>query len=130
MNQAVQRAQFHAKLRWVGAPLLLSGLTLVGYAGFRALVGGSGWTVAFSVFGAALSLASFGANHDTAMSYAFAGRDGGLSSNMREELDEELERDRNGVVGARPTPKLGMGIPLVAVCVQLWVAWRLFGGVG
>ncbi len=130
MNQAVQRAQFHAKLRWVGAPLLLSGLALLGYAIFRALVGGSGWTVAFSVFGAALSLASFGANHDAAMAYAFEGRDGGLTPNLREELDEELERDRNGVVGARPTPKLAMTIPVVAVCVQLWVAWRLFGGVG
>ncbi len=128
MNDSVQRAQFHAKLRWVGAPLLLSGLLLLGYAIFQSLVGGSGWTVAFSLFGAALSLASFGANHDATMAYAFAGREEGLPSNLRDELDEELERDRNGVVGARPTPKLGMAIPIVAICVQLWVAWRLFGG--
>ena len=130
MNQAVQRAQFHAKLRWVGVPLLLSGLSLLGFAVFRALVGGSGWTVAFSVFGAALSLASFGANHDATMAYAFEGRGDGLPPNLREELDEELERDRNGVVSARPTPKLGMAIPVVALCVQAWVAWRLFGGAG
>ena len=129
MNQAVQRAQFHAKLRWVGVPLLLSGLLLLGYAGFQSLIGGSGWTVAFSVFGAALSLASFGANQDATMAYAFAGRDEGLPPSLREELQEELERDRNGVVSARPTPKLAMAIPVVAICVQLWVAWRLFGGV-
>ena len=128
MNQLAQQAQFHAKLRWVGAPLLLSGVLLLCTAVFRALIGGSGWTAAFSFFGAALALASFGANHDATMAYAFEGRGQGLSPSLREELEEELERDRDGVVGSRPTPKLAMVIPVIAVCVQAWVAWRLFGG--
>ena len=129
MSEDVQRALFHARLRWVGAPLLCTAVCLLGYAIYQSLVGGSGWTVAFSVFGAALSLASFGANQDATMAYAFAGRDEGLPPSLREELQEELERDRNGVVSARPTPKLAMAILVVAICVQLWVAWRLFGGV-
>ncbi len=128
MSQAVQNAQFHAKLRWVGAPLLLSGLLLFLTAVYQALVGGSGWTAAFSFFGAAMSLASFGANHDATMAYAFEGRGQGLPPNLRDELEEELERDRNGVVSARPTPKLAKVIPVIALCVQVWVAWRLFGG--
>ena len=128
MNRDVQRALFHSRLRWVGAPLLLTALCLLGYAMYQAAVGGSGWTVAFAIFGTALSLASFGANQDTAMAYSFVGRGAGLPVHLRDELEEELERDRDGVVGARPTPKLGIAIPLVAIVVQLWVAWRLFGG--
>ena len=128
MSEDVQRALFHARLRWVGAPLLCTAVCLLGYAIYQSLVGGSGWTVAFSVFATAISLASFGANQDATMAYAFAGRGAGLPVHLRDELEEELERDRDGVVSARPTPKLGVAIPVVAILVQVWVAWRLFGG--
>ena len=128
MSQDIQRAVFHSRLRWIGAPLLLTAVCLLGYALFQAMVGGSGWTVAFAVFATAISLASFGANQDATMAYAFAGRGAGLPASLRDELEEELERDRDGVVGARPTPKLGIAIPFLAVLVQVWVAWRLFGG--
>lgn len=128
MSQDVQRANFHARLRWVGAPLMLSALVLFCYAAFRFMIGGSGWTVAFAVFGTALSLASFGANHDATMAYAFAGRGDGLPANIRDELEEELERDRDGVLGVVATPKIGMVMPALALLVQVWVAWRLFGG--
>ena len=128
MSQDIQRAVFHSRLRWIGAPLLFTAVCLLGYALFQSMVGGSGWTVAFAVFATAISLASFGANQDATMAYAFAGRGAGLPVSLRDELEEELERDRDGVVGARPAPKLGIVIPIIAVLVQLWVAWRLFGG--
>ena len=128
MSEHVQRANFHARLRWVGVPLMLTAIVLFGYAAFRLMIGGSGWTVAFSVFGTALSLASFGANHDATMAYAFLGRGDGLPANIRDELEQELERDRDGVIGVVATPKIGMFMPFLAVMVQVWVAWRLFGG--
>ena len=128
MSEDVKRAIFHARLRWIGAPLLMSAVVMLGYAIYRSMVGGSGWTVAFSIFAFAVSLASFGANHDATMSYAFSGRGDGLPTNLRDELEEELERDRDGVVGARPAPKIGIVMPMVAVLAQVWVAWRLFGG--
>lgn len=128
MSASVNNAIRHARLRWVGAPLLLCGVSLLGYAVFRSLVGGSGWTVAFAAFGTGMALASFGANHDAAMGYAFAGRGEGLPSGLKSELEEELERDRDGIIGIRPAPTVGMVMPFVAVAVQAWVVWRLFGG--
>lgn len=128
MSIHVNHAVRHSRLRWVGAPLLLSGVGLLGYAVFRSLVGGSGWTVAFAAFGTGMALAAFGANHDAAMGYAFAGRDEGLPPDLKSELDDELERDRDGVISVRPVPTVGMVMPFVALFVQLWVAWRLFGG--
>ena len=101
---------------------------MLGYAAFRAMVGGSGWTVAFAAFGVGMALAAFGANHDSAMAYAFAGRGDGLPPELKTELEEELDRDRDGVIDVRPAPKVGMVMPVIALSVQLWVAWRLFGG--
>ena len=44
-----------------------------------------------------------------------------------EELAEELDADRNNVLSLRPAPKVAMTIPWVAVAVQGWVFFRLFG---
>ena len=127
MSGTVSKAVRHARLRWTGAPLLLSGVVLLGYAIFGSLTGGSGWNVAFSVFGTCLGLASFGANHDAAMAFAFSGRDDGLPHALNEELQEELERDREGVIEISPAPKIGFFMPFIAVGVQVWVGMRLFG---
>ncbi len=127
MSDIVKKAERHARLRWIGAPLLMSGVALLCYAIFGALTGGSGWNVAFALFGTSLGLASFGANHDAAMAFAFAGREEGLSHSLTEELQKEIERDRDGIVAIRPTPRIGLFMPLVAIGVQSWVGLRLFG---
>lgn len=129
MTEDVARATRHARLRWVGAPLLLSGLSLIGYAVYGWLTGGSGWTVAAACFGTGLALASFGANHDTAMGYALLAQDGGLPPSIKDELEAELLRDRPGVMKMRPAPIVGMVMPVVAVGVQLFVLWRLVAGI-
>ncbi len=115
----------HARLRWIGAPLLLSGLALAGWAVHAAIGGATWWNVGFGMLGAGLALASFGANHDTAMAFSFRARDAGLSEKLCAELDEELERDRDEIVGLSPTPKTGLVIPVIAVCIQAWVCTRL-----
>jgi hypothetical protein len=111
MSDIVKKAERHARLRWIGAPLLMSGVALLCYAIFGSLTGGSGWNVAFALFGTSLGLASFGANHDAAMSFAFTAREDGLPHHLTEELQRELERDRDGVVSIRPTPKIGLFMP-------------------
>jgi hypothetical protein len=127
MSEHSVAAVRHSRLRWLGAPLLLTGAVLLIGAVYGSLTGGSLLTVGLAMFGCGLSLAAFGANHDTAMALAFAGREEGLPESLAEELDEELERDREGIVHGRPTPTVGMVMPVVAVAVQVWVAYRLYG---
>lgn len=127
MTEGVARAVRHARMRWIGAPLLLTGLGLLIAAIYAALTVGSLLTVGLGMFGCGLALASFGANHDTAMAMAFTNREGGLPDSLAKELEEELDRDREGIVHGRPAPRVGMVIPLIAVGVQLWVAYRIYG---
>ena len=127
MSENAVRAVRHARLRWVGAPLLLSGFGLLLFAIYSALTGGSLLTVGLGMFGCGLALASFGANHDTAMALAFSSRDEGLPDALNDELNEELERDRDAVVHGRPSPGVGLVVPFIAAGIQAWVAFRLFG---
>jgi hypothetical protein len=107
--------------------LLLTGIALLGTAIYQSFFGGSVWTAALGAFGTGLGLASFGANHDAAIAYAFQGREDSLPRSLKEELTEELDADRNSVLSLRPAPKVAMAIPWVAVGVQGWVFFRLFG---
>ena len=127
MDSVASGAVLHAKLRWVGAPLLLSGVGLLGKAVYDAFFLGPIWLAAVAALGAGLSLASFGANHDTAMGLAYQGREAGLPLDLRDELDAELERDRDGVLALRPTPTIAKVIPVVAVCIQVFVGAKIFG---
>ena len=127
VDSAVAGAALHARLRWVGAPLLLTGVGLLGKAVYDAFFLGPLWLVAVAALGAGLSLASFGANHDTAMGLAYQGREAGLPLDLKDELDAELEKDRDGVLALRPTPTIAKVIPVIAVCIQVFLVTRLFG---
>jgi hypothetical protein len=118
-------ANRHARLRWVGAPLLVSGVVLAGWAIHTSIGGGTLWNVGLGMLGAGLSLASFGANHDAAMAYALRSRDSGLSEKLRTELEEELERDRDEILDLKPAPKVGLVMPVIAVSLQAWLCTRL-----
>lgn len=132
-QQDASRARFHARLRWVGAPLLLSGVVLLCWGIASVMGGGSAAMVFVCLFGTGLGLASFGANHDTALALALRAREASgaepvLVEALSAELDEELEQDRGEVLGLRPSPRIAMVIPLVALVVQGFVLWRLSGG--
>ena len=128
MTENATKATRHARLRWVGAPLLLSGISLIAYGVYGWMSGGPGWLVAVACFGTGLALASFGANHDAAMGFSLLAKDDGLAPSLRDELEAELERDRAGVLKVRPAPKVGMVIPVLAIGVQAFVLWTLLGG--
>ncbi len=131
-NADADNASFHARLRWVGAPLLLSGFVMLMWALSLAARGGSMLTVMLGLFGCGMSLASFGANHDTALALAIrsrSGSDGGqLSQKLAREVAGELEVDRSGTMALRASPRIAMVLPLVALLVQSLVFWRLFTG--
>ena len=83
-----------------------------------------------SLFGTGLGLASFGANHDTAMVYALRvrqDRDAVLPDALRREVQEELEQDRDSMLSLRPAPRVALVIPLLAFAVQSWVLLRVVG---
>ena len=131
VNADAQNAAFHSRLRWVGAPLLLSGVVMLMWALSLMLRGGSLLTLMFGCFGCGMALASFGANHDTAMALAIRSRAGGadhLPEHLVKEVAEEMEVDRAGAMSLRPSPRIAMVLPLVALLVQGFVFWRLFTG--
>ena len=127
MDSAVAGAVVHARLRWVGAPLLLTGVGLLGKAVYDAFFLGPLWLAAVAALGTGLALASFGANHDTAMGLAYQAREAGLPLDLKDELDAEIERDRDGVLALRPTPTIAKVIPLIAAGIQIFVFTRVFG---
>jgi hypothetical protein len=128
-NPDADSASFHARLRWVGAPLLLSGFIMLMWALSLLSRGGSGLTVMFGLFGCGMALASFGANHDTALALAIRSGGGGkLAPKLAREVSEELEVDRSGTMALRASPRIAMALPLVALMVQSFVFWRLFTG--
>ncbi len=127
MDSVVAGAVLHARVRWVGAPLLLTGVGLLGKAVYDAFFLGPLWLAAVAALGTGLGLASFGANHDTAMGLAYQGREAGLPLDLKDELESELERDRDGVLALRPTPTIAKIIPLIALGIQAFVAIRVLG---
>jgi len=130
LDADLSTARRHAAWRWTGAPRLLTGVVLLAAAVLGALQGQSGFTVMLGLFGCGLSLASFGANHEAAVAVALRvrGAGGSLPPRLAADLDEELQRDRSGTLGLRPSPRVALALPLVAVLVQCGVAWRVFGG--
>ena len=125
-------ATFHARLRWIGAPLLFSGALLLFWAVTAALRGGSGWLIMLGMLGTGMGLASFGANHDTAMASALRAQEGGSGAALPEELArevaEELQKDRAELLSLRPSPRIAAVLPLVALAAQGYLLWRLSAG--
>ena len=107
--------------------MLLTGVGLLGKAVYDAFFLGPLWLAAVAALGAGLALASFGANHDTAMGLAYQAREAGLPLDLKDELDAEIERDRDGVLALRPTPTIAKVIPLIAAGIQIFVFTRVFG---
>lgn len=126
----LQRATLHARLRWVGAPLLLTGLLLF-LAALTQAIGPAPWTlVPHALLGSGLALASFGANHDTALALAQRMVEAGHRppAPLDEELAAAVAADRAGTLALRPAPTVGLVIPVLALLVQLGLGWRLVGG--
>jgi len=80
-------------------------------------------------FGLGTALATFGANHDTALAHAVRIHTSlELPDALRDEVERELQRDRSDTLSLRPSAVAGMVVPLLCLTVQGYVAWRLLGG--
>lgn len=123
----------HAALRWIGAPLLVTGLGALFWA-LLGLAGGGPWlNVGLGLCGTALALASFGVNNDTALSLALQAqesrKDGPspLPAKLSAELSAELARDRAAVGELQGSPTMAFVMPLLAAGVQVLLALQLLG---
>ena len=145
MTNRLRSAEMHIKLRWVGVPLLLSGIflliTAVLYLGNPS---GSWFSLLLGVASSLGALSAFGVNHDTAVSLgveivnssnphqddsqlsepsAFEDR---ASAQLLKEVELELKRNRTEALNLRPSPISAMVIPVIVVGIQLLASWRLF----
>ncbi|MEL6347289.1 MAG: hypothetical protein AAFV53_29505 [Myxococcota bacterium] len=136
-----RRAALHARLRWTGAPLFVTGGLLLVWAFGLTLQGGPVWLVLISVGGTLIGLTSFGVNHDTAMALALQVRQAGHQSDdatpmlpdaLDRELSDELAHDREEVLAMQAAPGAAMVMPLVGVVLQGVILWQLLirSGVG
>ncbi|MCB9779031.1 MAG: hypothetical protein H6742_10740 [Alphaproteobacteria bacterium] len=127
----VATARRHAALRWSGVPLLLTGFALLAFGIYSTVRGGPWTNIPLGLLSSGLGLSAFGANHDTALAYAQEAYEGPersqLDDKLRGELEAELERDRDAMHDLRPSPKVALAMPFVAVLVQAFVSWRLLG---
>ena len=129
----LRAARRHAGLRWAGAPLLITGLAGLVGAVVAYAEGGAGVNIGLALFGTGLGLASFGANHDTAMalalrvSEAVRGEESALPPALAEELRQELVADRAAVLDLRASPRVAFALPIAALLVQGLLLWRLIG---
>lgn len=133
LSTETQDALMHARARWVGAPLLFGASAQVIWALIHAALGGAWLPLLAALTGAMLALASFGANHDAAMALLLRLRvdDGpvrGVPESLLAELDEELQRDRDGMMGLQPRSRVARLLPILAMLVQAAVAWWLLRG--
>jgi len=117
----------HAAIRWVGVPLLLTGLLLLVLAILSTARGGPWGNVPLGLLSTGLGLAAFGANHDAAMALAWRARSNGvaLPDGLANELDTELQKDRSAILALRASPRMALVMPVVAICAQGWLAARL-----
>ena len=116
----------HAKLRWVGAPLLVTGLGLIGLCVADWLQGGSGYSILLGTLGTGMGLAAFGANHEAVIALAARhaeSEEAPLPESLSQELSEELARDRAGTMALQAFPRTAMALPVVAIGVQALTAW-------
>lgn len=121
-------AQRHATLRWVGVPLFGFGLLGLVTALGLILTRDAAWSgMMLYIAASGLSLATFGTHNDTALALAQrAAPEAGLPEALRRELEEELERDRQEVIGLSPSPRAALAVTMIALTLHVFgLRWIL-----
>ena len=127
-----EKAAFHFRYRWIGAPLFILGLLLFVTA-FGSFARTHDWFVLLLSIGCAmLGLTSFGVNHDTAVAYSVELQEqagfSALQGVMQQELEEDLNWDRSQTLSLKVHPKTAVMLPWLAIAIQSYVFLRLMCG--
>ncbi len=119
-------ARRHLLFRQLGIPLFLLGLAGLITSLVLMNAGQLSWHVCLWYLGAtALSLGTFGNHSDTAIAWLVQVDPGRLSPSQSRELQEEMDRDRNGTLSAKPAPAAATIITLLALLFHGLAATKL-----
>ena len=127
----IEKAEFHLRVRWLGAPLFLVGVGIFLYEMATVTQSQDWFFLLLSIGCAMLGLTTFGVNHDTAVAIALQAKakseEVQLSSALKRELEEDLQRDRSGTMALVANEKTAVVVPFLAVLLQAIVLWRILG---
>jgi len=122
-------AEFHYRYRWIGLPLLLSGMGTFLFAASVFPRTGDWFGLILSVGCTLIALTSFGINHDSATAYSLllkkTDKADKMSSVMIHELEEDLSWDRRSTLSLRAHPVAAVLVPWLAVAFQTYVFLRV-----
>jgi hypothetical protein len=123
----IYASSHHFKLRWIGAPLLCSGLLLLLQMLHFIRLGHPSWLLLLAAISSALALTSFGINHDTGVALAVEAEQEGASFEEHRLLEQELAEDMGynseRTLELKPHRALSHLIPFVTCVIQLYL-WR------
>ena len=130
-SKAIQQAENHIRLRWIGVPFLAIGILLFLTALQHFLRSGSFFPVLLGLASSLMGLTCFGVNHDTAVSLAMQAKredeDIKFSEQLEREVEDELSRDRASALSLQSNPVVGKVLPIV-VCIVIGIeVYLLFG---
>ena len=127
-NPAIQKAELHAKVRWLGPPLLIVGIFWFGLAAYLYLQGSVAWHPVLWGFGAmATGLATFGIHNDNALAQMMLVDRAALPEKLARELEWELKRDRGAMLELTPTRITSAIIPTLSLLLHAICASSLLG---
>lgn len=126
-TQDHQKAKLFLRLRWLGAPLLFSGIAL-----FLSIITTVAQTQDYFLillgFGSmALGLTTFGVNHDTAMALVanHHPNTSRFEASLQKEFEEDLRWDTAKTLSLKAHTKTALFVPILAVLLQGYVFTRL-----
>ena len=127
IKKHLKKIRFFLRFRWLGAPLLISGLLLF-LSVLTSLPQTHDYFLVLLGFGcSALGLTTFGVSHDTAVAFMVASYPNtkDLDVKAQKELDEDLEWDQARTLKLTPNPKTAIFVPFLAIALQSYVFFRL-----
>ncbi|MAA79194.1 MAG: hypothetical protein CL916_08025 [Deltaproteobacteria bacterium] len=123
-----QKAMFFLRYRWIGVPILCSGIMLfLSVLTMFPQTNGDYFLILLGFGCMALGLTSFGVSHDTAMALVAEHypKTANFNSALQREFSEDIKWDKAKTLSLSAHTKTAMVIPLLALLVQSYVFIRL-----
>ena len=126
-GKSQKKVKFFLRFRWIGAPMLVSGVLLF-LSVLSSLPQTHDYFLVLLGFGcSALGLTTFGVSHDTAMAFMVEHHPNTQNFDpvAQRELHEDLNWDQARTLKLTPNPKTAIFVPFLALLLQSYVFFRL-----